>query len=202
MNNLTNVGDFFNELYRGDLRYWWRDKDPYATDASSYPTSLLTQLALRALADRPPGRALDLGAGEGADAIRLARLGYSVEAVEVSKVGADKISMFAEQAGVSVRVDVADLASYEPDGYFDVIICNGVLHYIGEKQPVIERMQQATRRGGINVISLWSTYSPVPECHSCVPVYCDAEDGTVSLVVPELDRGISLLRPQQAGGIS
>ena len=92
-------------------------------------------------------------------------------------MNADKISI---RAGVPVRVDVADLSSYEPDGHFDVIICNGVLHYIGEKQPVIERMQQATRRGGINVISLWSTYSPVPEYHACVPVYCDAEDGTVS----------------------
>jgi SAM-dependent methyltransferase len=180
MNNLTDISAFFDELYGNTDRYWWRDKDPYATNASSYPTSLLTQLTLRVLADRSPGRALDLGAGEGADAIRLARLGYTVEAVEISKVGADKISMFAEQAGVPVRVDVADLASYEPDGHFDVIICNGVLHYIAGKQSVIERMQQATRRGGINVISLWSTYSPVPDCHSRVPVYCDPEDGIVS----------------------
>jgi hypothetical protein len=41
-------------------------------------------------------------------------------------------------------------------------------------------MQGATREGGINVISLWSTYTPVPECHEIVPVYCDAEDGVVT----------------------
>lgn len=180
MNNQVITCDFFDDLYRSADRYWWRDKEPYATDASSYPASLLTQLTLRLLAGRTPGRALDLGAGEGADSIRLARLGYAAAAVEISKVGADKISKFAEQAGVAVRVEVADLATYEPDGQFDVVICNGALHYIADKVPVVERMQRATRRGGINVISLWSTYSPVPECHACVPVYCDAEDGTVS----------------------
>jgi tellurite methyltransferase len=181
MNKQININDFFDELYRSEYRYWWRDdEDPYATDPSHYPTSLLTQMTLRTLAGQPPGRALDLGAGEGADSIRLARLGYTVEAVEISKVAADKISMFAEQADVPVRVEVADLVAYEPDGHFDVVICNGVLQYIADKKPVVERMQQATRRGGINVISLWSSYSPVPECHACVPVYCDAEDGTVS----------------------
>ncbi len=180
---MNTTSDFFNELYGGTDRYWWRDRDdPYDTRARSYPTSLLTQLTLRLLADRPPGRALDLGAGEGADAIRLARLGYAVDAVDISKVGADKISMFAKQAGVAVRVEVADLASYEPDGHFDVVICNGALHYIDQKQPVIERMQRATRRGGLNVISLWSTFSPIPECHACVPVYCDTENGAVSLM--------------------
>ena len=33
---------------------------------------------------------------------------------------------------------------------------------------------------GINVISLWSDYTPVPECHEFVPVYSDAEDGVVT----------------------
>jgi tellurite methyltransferase len=180
MTTQANVCDFFNDLYRGAERYWWRDKDPYATDASAYPTSLLTQMTLRILAGRLPGRAVDLGAGEGADSIRLARLGYTVDAVDISKVGADKISAFAKEAGVPVRVVVADLAAYEPDGQYDVIICNGALQYIADKQSVIERMQRATRRGGINVISLWSTYSPVPECHRRVPVYCDDENGMIS----------------------
>lgn len=40
--------------------------------------------------DRTPGRALDIGAGEGADANRLALLGDDVDAMEVSKAGAGR----------------------------------------------------------------------------------------------------------------
>jgi tellurite methyltransferase len=180
------IGKFFDELYRGEARYWWRGDNRYATDADEHPTSLVTQMTLRLLQEqtaRPatetPLRALDLGAGEGADSIRLALLGYAVDAVEISEVGAKKISDFASAAGVQVKVRVADVRSYEPCEQFDVVICNGVLHYIDDKAAVVERMQQATRAGGLNVVSLWSTHSLVPECHEQVPIYCDDEDGIV-----------------------
>jgi tellurite methyltransferase len=175
-----NLSDFFDELYLSEERYWWRDKERYSTDPKSYPTSLLTQMTLRTLEGQPPGRALDLGAGEGTDSIRLATLGYSVHAVEISKVGAKKITAFADEARVAVDVEVRDVTAYQPNGYFDVIICNGVLHYVADKMAIVERMKMATRSGGINVISLWSTYTPVPECHACVPIYCDDEDGVVT----------------------
>jgi tellurite methyltransferase len=175
-----DIADFFDERYRSGPRYWWRDKVRYSSNPDLYPESLLTQMTLRITRGQRPGRMLDLGAGEGSDSIRMALLGYSVEAVDISKVGADKIRAFAEEAGVTVNVQVADIVTYEPDGQFDLVVCNGVLHYIDDKQPVVERMQRATRAGGINVISLWSTYTPVPECHKIVPVSCDGEDGVIA----------------------
>ena len=140
----------------------------------------MAQQTLRLLAQCPEGRVLDIGAGEGADAIRLALLGYEVDAVELSPVGAEKIKMFAREAGVKVRVTVADVRNYTPDGLYDVIICNGVLHFVEDKDQVISLMQQATCDGGINVVSLWSSYTPVPECHRFMPVYSDDEDGVVT----------------------
>ena len=110
----------------------------------------------------------------------MALLGYDVDAVELSSVGAEKIRRFAEEAEVKVRVTVADAQRYTPEGLYDVIICNGVLHYVADKESVISRMQKATCEGGINVISLWSDYTPVPECHEFVPIYSDAEDGVVT----------------------
>jgi 2-polyprenyl-3-methyl-5-hydroxy-6-metoxy-1,4-benzoquinol methylase len=55
-------------------------------------------------AERGPGQALDLGAGEGADAIRLAKLGYHVDAVELSAVACEKIERFARTQGVRISV--------------------------------------------------------------------------------------------------
>lgn len=176
----TSVSIYFNELYRASSRYWWRSGDPYSIEPDDFPLSLITQQTLRELSGRPPGTALDIGAGEGADSIRLARLGYKVTAVEISAVAAEKIEQFAAEAGVDVRVQVADIGQYQFGDEFDVVICNGVLHYVADKAGVLRGMQEATSAGGLNVISLWSTHTPVPACHNSVSVYCDDEDGLVT----------------------
>lgn len=176
------VDEYFNRLYRACDRYWWQGRGRYSTDPDAHPTSLLTQQTLRLLQRRPPGRALDLGAGEGVDAIRLARLGYEVDTVEVSPVAGEKIERFANEAGVSsrVRVTVGDIADVGFAGEYDVVLCNGVLHYVEDKAPVITRMQRATAVGGFNVVSLWSTFTPVPASHNSVTVFCDEENGVVT----------------------
>ena len=176
-----DVSDFFDKRYERSDRYWWHEDTRYSADPTDHATSLLTQMTLRAIAGRHPGRALDVGAGEGADSIRLALLGYMVDAIEISKVGAAKIRRFAAEAGVADRISVetADITACEPSGPFDLIICNGVLQYVEDKESVIRLMQDSTAADGINVISLWSNHTPVPECHKSVPIFCDDEDGVV-----------------------
>lgn len=63
-----------------------------------------------------PGVALDLGAGEGGDAIWLARNGWRVVGVELSPTAADRAEAAAIEAGVAAQVHVvrADLATWDP----------------------------------------------------------------------------------------
>jgi SAM-dependent methyltransferase len=183
MSQRVHISDYFDEVYLGSERYWWKGPERYDLDPGAYPTSLLTQQTLRLLRGRSPGRALDIGAGEGSDSIRLAKLGYQVDVVEISGVGTKKIQVFAEAEGVhkQLRIFSVDILNFEPDGEYDVVICNGVLHYVKDKHSVIELMQKATRPGGINVVSLWSDYTPVPHQHDIlVPIYADSEDGEVA----------------------
>jgi len=177
------VAQFFDAAYGRCEHYWWRTDLRYSPNPLDHRTSLLTQALLRLIDTGRPGRsALDLGAGEGADAIRLARLGYQVDAVEISSVGAEKINRFAFEEGVSnrVRVHAMDVGNFIPPGTYDVVISNGLLHYVEDKETVIRLMRDATRPRGLNVISLWSTYTSPPDCHDIVPVYPDDEDGIVA----------------------
>lgn len=69
------------------------------------------------------GRALDLGCGEGADAIWLAQQGWRVTAVDVSATALDRTAHHAADAGVADRIDIAqhDLTLSLPDGTFDLV---------------------------------------------------------------------------------
>ncbi|TVR25255.1 MAG: class I SAM-dependent methyltransferase [Nitriliruptor sp.] len=61
------------------------------------------------LADHPRGRALDLAAGEGRNALWLAEQGFEVEAVEFSPVAIDKGRALAAHRRVPVTFTLADL---------------------------------------------------------------------------------------------
>jgi SAM-dependent methyltransferase len=174
------IRSFFDSAYTQAERYWWKGEWRYSTDPDSHPASLLTQLLLRYAKETQPGRALDLGCGEGADAIRLAKLGWDVEAVELSEVGAEKAARFAREEGVDMRVHCIDALDYVPKGLYNIVICNGVLHYINDKARLLDKMASCTTLGGCNVVSLWSDYTPVPEPHRVVPTFPDSETGVVT----------------------
>lgn len=178
-----SVAAYFDAVYLRQERHWWRGENRYSTDPLDHSSSLITQATLRLLEGRKAGRALDLGTGEGADAIRLARLGYLVDAVDISSAATDKAQKFAAQEGVlsRVRFHTMDVAEFRPPREYDLVICNGLLHYVADKAPVLRRMRDATCTGGLNVISLWSTHSEVPDVHlrSGVLIACDDEGGIV-----------------------
>ena len=70
-----------------------------------------------------PGRALDLGCGQGGDAIWLARHGWAVTAVDVSATALATASAHAREAGVdgAISFERHDLAATFPDGVFDLV---------------------------------------------------------------------------------
>jgi 2-polyprenyl-3-methyl-5-hydroxy-6-metoxy-1,4-benzoquinol methylase len=58
---------------------------------------------LAEVASLTPGRALDVGCGEGADAIWLARRGWTVTAIDISEVAVTRAREAAERAGAAVE---------------------------------------------------------------------------------------------------
>ncbi len=74
------------------------------------------------VADLPPGRVLDVGCGEGADAVWLAARGWDVTALEVSGVALERAAGHARDAGVVVHWVHAGLAEAGlPPGSFDLV---------------------------------------------------------------------------------
>jgi 2-polyprenyl-3-methyl-5-hydroxy-6-metoxy-1,4-benzoquinol methylase len=113
-NELHSEGDssqaerFWEGHYRGHERVWSGRANPVLVDVAG---------------SLPPGTALDLGCGEGGDAIWLAGLGWRVTAVDVSATALDRTSTHATTAGVEDRIDYQqhDLAHTFPAGAFDLV---------------------------------------------------------------------------------
>ena len=77
---------------------------------------------IREVADLRPGRALDVGCGEGADAIWLAQRGWEVTAVEVSRVALQRAQSHAAAAGLAVTwVHQGLLDAGLPPAFFDLV---------------------------------------------------------------------------------
>jgi SAM-dependent methyltransferase len=75
------------------------------------------------LSELPPSKALDLGAGEGRNALWLAERGWDVTAVDFSRVGLDKGARIAADRGLHIAWVLADLAAWTwPHEVFDLVL--------------------------------------------------------------------------------
>lgn len=85
---------------------------------SGHPNGVL----VAEIADALPGSALDVGCGEGADAIWLARAGWRVTGVDVSGVALERAAVVAREAGVTVQWVCADVSELAPaPGVYDLV---------------------------------------------------------------------------------
>jgi len=104
-------------------------------------------------ADLPPGRALDLAAGEGRNAVWLAGRGWQVTAVDFSAVAVGRGRELARQRGAAVDWQVADVLDYVPPvGRFDLVLIVYLQLSAADFAAVLHRAQAALRPGGVLLV--------------------------------------------------
>lgn len=108
--------------------------------------------AVRALLPRTPGRALDVGAGNGITSYALARDGWTVTALEPdpsATVGAGAIRSLAQRAGLPIDV-VQEVGERVPcgDAAFDVVIARQVLHHARDLEQLCREVARVLKPGG------------------------------------------------------
>jgi ubiquinone/menaquinone biosynthesis C-methylase UbiE len=105
-------------------------------------------------ADLSPGRALDLAAGEGRNAIWLAERGWTVTATDFSRVGLDKGRQIADRAGVADRIAwvVADATATDWPAEHDLVVVAYLQLVEEERRAAHERAFAALQPGGTLVV--------------------------------------------------
>lgn len=104
-----------------------------------------------------PYKVLDIGCGEGKDAVFLAKNGYDVIAFDISETGIQKAKNLADIHGAKVDLFKADIKDFRVETDYDIIFSSGVLHYVPLvlRQNLIDNLKEHTKIGGINVLNVF-----------------------------------------------
>lgn len=123
----------------------WNER--YATKEYVWNTEP-NQFVRTHLSDLEPGTAIDLGAGEGRNAVWLATRGWTVTAVDFSSVGLEKAARLAGDEGVEVAFVVADATTYEASGPADLVIVSYLQLEEKQRRTVLEHAKRWLAPGG------------------------------------------------------
>lgn len=96
------------------------------------------------------GKVLDLGCGQGRDAIAIAQLGYFVTGIDHSKVGIDQMNQIAKAKKLSLTGKVEDIFLFDEYDTYDIILLDSMFHFekrdkekeIGLLQKIVSKIRK------------------------------------------------------------
>jgi len=110
-------------------------------------------------------RFIDIGCGDGRNALYLAAQGHQVTAIDISPVAIAKVQQFAAERGLKIAASVQDIAHYVFNTEYDGIVSTGVLHMFEREcwQSLLKSLRAHTTPGGYHAIGVLTDALPAPE---------------------------------------
>ena len=133
------------------LEFYCEPKDYFPKKYNSNPVH---SEVLEAMESLSPGKALDLGCGQGRNALFLAQHGFEVTAVDQNELALEILQSIVEQEDLEMTVGLYDINSANLKQSYDLIVSTVVLMYLqADRIPaIIRNMQDQTNPGGYNLI--------------------------------------------------
>lgn len=107
------------------------------------------------------GKILDLGCGQGRDAIPIARLGFTVTGVDHSIVGIEQMNQIAKTEGLKLQGKVADIFEFNEFKKYDFVLLDSMFHFakndIKKETKFIKRIITEIKDGCLVVFCIQDT---------------------------------------------
>jgi tellurite methyltransferase len=120
------------------------------------------------------GKVLDLGCGQGRDAIALARMGYSVTGIDNSKVGIDQMNRVAHEENLNLTGLVADIFTFDQFNDFDIILLDSMFHFAKKDRKkevgLIQKIVSEISSGTLVVVCIQDTGNNVKILHEALNI--------------------------------
>ena len=144
----------------GDSEQFW--DEVWEACAQESPHDGADALLLTALEGIVPGRALDMGCGDGSNAVWLAKRGWRVTGVDFSRKAVQAGRRNAAAAGAEVEFIVADAAAYQPQGHYDLITSFYIQLPPANGVAMLCNMRAALKPGGMLLFVSHDRSTPPP----------------------------------------
>lgn len=107
------------------------------------------------------GTVLDLGCGQGRNAIALARLGYAVTGIDTSKVGIDQMNQIGQNENLNVIGQVDDIYAFDRFSAFDTVLLDSMFHFARRDKEkeigLIKKIVADIKNGSLLVVCIQDT---------------------------------------------
>src|SRR3989344_4867564 len=113
-------------------KYFFED-EVFSRPDYEFSFELDEELIQDLLKHKKSGKVLELGCGEGGTSIELAKKGFDVTCIDISKTAIELIKKEAMKKNIKINAICADLEDYEITENYDIIIANGFFHFLPEK---------------------------------------------------------------------
>ena len=133
------------------LEFYCKAEDYFPKKYNSNPVH---SEVLEAMDTVKPCKALDLGCGQGRNALFLAQHGFDVTAVDQNELSLEILQSIVEQEDLEMPVGIYDINSASIGQTYDFIVSTVVLMFLqADRIPaIIQNMQEQTSIGGYNLI--------------------------------------------------
>jgi tellurite methyltransferase len=112
------------------------------------------------------GKVLDLGIGEGRNALYFSSLNFEVEGVDISEKAIQRCSKHAEEVGLDIKVSVGDLRNLHiQENAYSLIILSNVLNFFSESEvmTIMDKAKNGLIEGGLIYINVFDINDPAYE---------------------------------------
>ena len=120
------------------------------------------------------GNLLDLGCGQGRDAIALARLGFTVTGIDTSKVGIAQMNEIGAAEKLNLVGRVEDMYSFSKFDEFDFILLDSMLHFANKEKErekgLIQNIVSSIKNGCLLIVCIQDTGRKVQILHQAINI--------------------------------
>jgi tellurite methyltransferase len=109
------------------------------------------------------GKVLDLGMGEGRNALYFANKGFETEGIDISETAVNRALSYSHENGLMMKAKVSDLISFEiEESAYSLIILANVLNFFKaeEIKQVIDKAKKGLMKGGLLYINAFDIHDP------------------------------------------
>ena len=96
-------------------------------------------------------KVLDIGCGEGKDAVYMAQMGYDVSAFDLTENGIRKTINLAKSKNVSINAYVDDINTFDIREQYDIVYSTGTVQYLFDqnKKEFFDKINRITKKNGV-----------------------------------------------------